>query len=108
MDMLMRRAVRVHMPRWASRITLEVVRVRVQHLHDITEDVARWGAPAMCPTGLFGRSITALRLAENQSHQSDKWGHTGMVYWQPFVHLLLIAPLAEVMPEFVKVRTTHA
>lgn len=72
------------------------------------EDVAKWGAPPTCPTGLFGRSIAALRLAENQSHQSDKWGHTGMVYWQPFVHLLLIAPLAEVMPEFVKVRTTHA
>ena len=72
------------------------------------EDVAKWGAPPTCPTGLFGRSIAALRLEENQSHQSDRWGSAGMVYWQPFTHLLLIAPLAEVMPEFIKARATHA
>jgi hypothetical protein len=44
--------VSIHMPRWASRIELEVARLRAELLHDITEDDAKaegvdlsaWGA----------------------------------------------------------------
>lgn len=31
------------------------------------------------PSGLYGNRLSFLRLHEN--HRSDKWGHSGMVYW---------------------------
>ena len=35
--------------------------------------------PHECPVGLFGGNI--LRLVECESHQSDRHGKSGMVYW---------------------------
>jgi hypothetical protein len=59
------------------------------------DDIQKWGAPPECPTGLFGQRINYLN--GHYSHQSDKWGPSGMVYWRPFEHLRRIAELSDVM-----------
>jgi hypothetical protein len=59
-----------------------------------SSDVERWNAPSVCPTGLLGQDISILRL--KQSHRSDKYGKSGMIYWQPFEHLRFIAEFQEI------------
>jgi hypothetical protein len=63
-----------------------------------SEDVAKYGAPPKCPTGLYGNSLSILRLEEKQSHISLKWGPSGMVYWEPDTVLRKLAALSDILP----------
>lgn len=51
--------------------------------------------PPCCPTGLFGNRLSFLRKHEN--HRSDKWGKSGMVYWNS-ESLIKYAPLELIIP----------
>lgn len=67
----------IHMPRWASRITLEVTSVRVERLHEISDDDARAeGAPGPFDS-LFTPRLRFERLWESingpESWDANPW-----------------------------------
>ena len=67
------------------------------HTENVTwqTDIDKWGAPKTCPVGLYGRTIEKLMLCT--SHDSEKHGPTGMVYWRD-TNLIKLAELADVIP----------
>lgn len=61
----------IHMPRWASRITLEVVSVRVERLQEITEEDAR--AEGVRPSDA---AVVFQNDASGRPHQRSDMGMT--------------------------------
>lgn len=60
----------IHMPRWASRITLEITGVRMGRLNDISEaDASAEGATGECPIG----HIPAYLKGQCSYHFAQIW-----------------------------------
>jgi len=73
----------IHMPRWASRITLEITGVRVDRLQGISEEDARAeGAPSVSfPLTESQRSnIDRFRALWNLIHGAGAWGENPWVW----------------------------
>jgi len=76
----------IHMPRWASRITLEITDVRVEHLQDISvEDVQAEGCTGS-PFGPIGDRILFPTLWD-QIHSEGSWAANPWVWCISFKRL---------------------
>lgn len=65
--------VSIHMPRWASRITLEITKIRAERLQDITEENAR----AEGASGGYGAIPNYQHSATPLEHFKHIWEATG-------------------------------
>lgn len=79
----------IHMPRWASRITLEITDVRVERLQDISEaDAVAEGCkpirPELVQDGLIARpgrsAVEEFRLVWEQIHGGGSWDANPFVW----------------------------
>jgi hypothetical protein len=72
----------IHMPRWASRLTLRVTAVRVQRVQDVSEEDARAeGAPGGVPWLYADESYrTAFRHLWNDTHGAESWERNDWIW----------------------------
>lgn len=86
----------IHMPRWASRILLEVTAVRVERLQDISDDqaraegVAEWAKSALSPEGQ--RDICrqdGFRLLWESINGAESWDANPWVWVVEFKRVAL-------------------
>lgn len=108
------------MPRWACRLVLEVLGVRVQRLQDLTEEDAQaegvepapggwyWGAERPMPSNIGGKSLVgsktlAVTFSLARGAFRDRWeaatGDRGDWDRNPWVWVLEVQPAAQVSHE---------
>lgn len=72
----------IHMPRWASRIQLEITDIRVERLQDISEEdaLAEGTTPAYIGNGLSEMYITAFKELWCEINGADSWNENPWVW----------------------------
>lgn len=65
----------LHMPRWASRLTLEITNARVERIQSITKDQARQEgvSPMMCSKGFWEKSFQMLWDGIYENWNDNPW-----------------------------------
>jgi len=70
----------IHMPRWASRITLEITDIRVERLQDISEEDAKSeGAPTECCV-IGDKHFLGFRSLWKSIYGQDSWQSNPFVW----------------------------
>lgn len=64
----------IHMPRWASRITLEIADIRIQRLQEITDDdILAEGCPKFGKVGIPTYGDHAINPWPYEKHSERRW-----------------------------------